>query len=1255
SSAQPKRSSIELFDSESETSARPSLDELQTRPSLNRHASKLSISSDAADSHSSLQKRSVRASIQPHHFFNHFARLQQQQQQVPGSAQAQAQTPTQQRLLAKQQALSRLESSSDDTILPIKSNRLSRPATMYASAFDVHGTQRRVSESTSRQEKLARLLNQDFDSGESVPVSPAETPSQLYFETEPTTAFRHSPTTALVTIPEARRGSALDLQNMDLRKGAGKLATSMVEVSDFKRSVDSQIRTAANTDEQANLAPKSESKAVSDSQSPTRPGKPTASPRGSFISQMPQETESPTTDQPHPLAEIQDQLPSGKASETSPKPGVKIEIETEAATEAIPKVKGDAEVSVKADSDAEAATAEESEADDEMVVCRICERKFYRPDLNLHSDVCMLEQTRAMKLEDVNHRIKRLRDSVAKRLNDLKKVRHWDKVAVRESERVIRIAERAIVWPDGDSQHELIVAKSKFAKYIEKLESITGASSVSVSPAATADQHTVAAVQQSMSPIASAASLPRADVETIWLAKRLLLRIRDKCTIIEEFDKEFSRLERQEALTRQAESASAMAEASSSQPASSNGQFMELPTWSQLAQHTGQRSPAASERTSMDFTPQQPKAGSALADTSSTLALGIGQGAGAVARRSSRHTLPSRQSVSKSAGPATDTTDADSPSGISGSPTSGGSGGSGSRKLVSLFAALFRNGSTGFGRNKEPSGPSVLRRKNTSSIFSSNPLPSMNRSSSALRKMSQNSQAANANASASAAASASTSASASVPVSTAAAPGFAGSGTAALDMSAAAAPASGTSTLAASPANVPLSSPVTRQRNNSQLSNMRSTPESTTKVQRMPSIEEFDFIKPISRGAFGRVYLTRKKATKDLYAIKVMRKKDMINKNMVTQALAERRALSLLSTEWVVQLYYAFHSSKHLFLVMEYLVGGDLAGLLRVWGVMEEDAAKFYIAEIACAIDYLHRNSIVHRDIKPDNVILASDGHIKLTDFGLSQVAVRGSASQNKALLEGVDNSASLESPTSDTTPLGDIDAAGRVPDKSEEYWSAALAQAGRRVHTPAAVVSSNAPSGKALPLSKRAHARKSSQRFLGTPDYLAPELLLGAGNGLAVDWWALGICLFEFVCGYPPFTDESPEAIFRNILNHAVDWPEEEGYVSEEAVELINALLRPDPTTRAHWKDIKAARLFEGWDMSVIRQMEPPFMPQPDDEVDTSYFEPCQRTEVQRMSDATFLHVDVPKRPPHASRQHSSRVIETIPSPDSSAPQQQG
>ncbi|KAJ2802623.1 hypothetical protein H4R20_003210 [Coemansia guatemalensis] len=400
---------------------------------------------------------------------------------------------------------------------------------------------------------------------------------------------------------------------------------------------------------------------------------------------------------------------------------------------------------------------------------------------------------------------------------------------------------------------------------------------------------------------------------------------------------------------------------------------------------------------------------------------------------------------------------------------------------------------------------------------------------------------------------------------------------------------------------------------------MRGTPESAAKVQRMPSIDDFDFVKPISRGAFGRVYLTRKKATRDLYAIKVMRKKDMINKNMVTQALAERRALSLLSTDWVVQLYYAFHSSKHLFLVMEYLVGGDLAGLLRVWGVMDESAACFYIGEIACAIDYLHRNSIVHRDIKPDNVILASDGHIKLTDFGLSQVAVRG-GTDGKAV-DGSESNATLDSPMSDTTPLSDAEMRGGASEKTEEYWAAALALSGRGVTTPPPAASS-AQALKMLPVSKRAHARKSTRSFLGTPDYLAPELLLGAGNGLAVDWWALGVCLFEFVCGYPPFTDESPEAIFRNILNHAIDWPDEEDYVSSEAAELISALLRPEPATRAHWKDIQVAKLFAGWDLNNIRQREPPFVPRPDDDIDTSYFETCQRRELQRLSNATFLQV---------------------------------
>ncbi|KAJ2842054.1 hypothetical protein IWW36_006050, partial [Coemansia brasiliensis] len=210
----------------------------------------------------------------------------------------------------------------------------------------------------------------------------------------------------------------------------------------------------------------------------------------------------------------------------------------------------------------------------------------------------------------------------------------------------------------------------------------------------------------------------------------------------------------------------------------------------------------------------------------------------------------------------------------------------------------------------------------------------------------------------------------------------------------------------------------------------------------------------------------------------------------------------------------------------------------------------------------------------------------------------------------------------------------GGISDKTEEYWTAALATSGQGIK-PA--LSNPAHAAKALPLSKRAHMRKSSRGFLGTPDYLAPELLLGAGNGLAVDWWALGVCLFEFICGYPPFMDETPEAIFRNILNHAIDWPDEEGFVSSEAAELINALLRPEPATRAHWKEIQASKLYENWDLANVRQREPPFVPHVDDDIDTSYFEACQRKELQRLSNATFLQIDTSSQLPQQEQSLSA------------------
>ncbi|XP_077009329.1 serine/threonine-protein kinase greatwall-like isoform X2 [Tamandua tetradactyla] len=157
-------------------------------------------------------------------------------------------------------------------------------------------------------------------------------------------------------------------------------------------------------------------------------------------------------------------------------------------------------------------------------------------------------------------------------------------------------------------------------------------------------------------------------------------------------------------------------------------------------------------------------------------------------------------------------------------------------------------------------------------------------------------------------------------------------------------------------------------------------------VPRPPSIEEFTIVKPISRGAFGKVYLGQKGGK--LYAVKVVKKADMINKNMTHQVQAERDALALSKSPFIVHLYYSLQSTSNVYLVMEYLIGGDVKSLLHIYGCFDEEMAVKYISEVALALDYLHRHGIIHRDLKPDNMLISNEGHIKLTDFGLSKVTL---------------------------------------------------------------------------------------------------------------------------------------------------------------------------------------------------------------------------------------------------------------------------
>ncbi|XP_062125048.1 serine/threonine-protein kinase greatwall isoform X1 [Drosophila sulfurigaster albostrigata] len=161
-------------------------------------------------------------------------------------------------------------------------------------------------------------------------------------------------------------------------------------------------------------------------------------------------------------------------------------------------------------------------------------------------------------------------------------------------------------------------------------------------------------------------------------------------------------------------------------------------------------------------------------------------------------------------------------------------------------------------------------------------------------------------------------------------------------------------------------------------------------AQKLPTIKDFAIIKPISRGAFGKVFLGYKHNDPNkLFAIKVMRKSEMINKNMVSQVITERNALALSRSPFCVNLFYSLQSLSSVYLVMEYMVGGDLKSLLAMYGYFDEATARFYVAEIVMALQYLHQHGIVHRDIKPDNMLLSATGHVKLTDFGLSKIEMR--------------------------------------------------------------------------------------------------------------------------------------------------------------------------------------------------------------------------------------------------------------------------
>jgi len=355
--------------------------------------------------------------------------------------------------------------------------------------------------------------------------------------------------------------------------------------------------------------------------------------------------------------------------------------------------------------------------------------------------------------------------------------------------------------------------------------------------------------------------------------------------------------------------------------------------------------------------------------------------------------------------------------------------------------------------------------------------------------------------------------------------------------------------------------------------------ENLRKKRKKISIFDFEPLKIIGKGAFGEVRVCKYIPNGDIVAIKKMKKEEMHKKNQVLHVRAERDVLSEAKNEWIVDLKFSFQDQNYLYLGMEFLPGGDLMSLLMARDILPEQEAKFYAAEIVLAIESVHKLDCIHRDLKPDNVLIDADGHIKLSDFGLSK----------KLDLKLLDNP-------------------GQNGPKSNY---------GNNINNN--VKGTNQNMSYAQQFSQFKNIKNKKRRAfafstVGTPDYIAPEVIRQKGYGQEIDWWSLGVIMFEMMIGYPPFFSESSTETCKKIL----DWKNTlnirpEANISKEAEDILRKLIN-DPESRlgANGADeIKAHPFFKGIKWNRIKEtLIPPFIPELANNYDTKYFDEFEEDE---------------------------------------------
>ncbi|XP_039027914.1 serine/threonine-protein kinase AGC1-7-like [Hibiscus syriacus] len=356
-------------------------------------------------------------------------------------------------------------------------------------------------------------------------------------------------------------------------------------------------------------------------------------------------------------------------------------------------------------------------------------------------------------------------------------------------------------------------------------------------------------------------------------------------------------------------------------------------------------------------------------------------------------------------------------------------------------------------------------------------------------------------------------------------------------------------------------------------------------------LSNFRLLKRIGYGDIGSVYLVELRGTNAYFAMKVMDKASLASRNKLLRAQTEREILGLLDHPFLPTLYSYFETDKFYCLVMEFCSGGNLHSLRQKQPNKHftEEAARFFASEVLLALEYLHMLGIVYRDLKPENVLVRDEGHIMLSDFDLSlrcsvnPILVKSSSGHNAS--NGGYNGGILDNEQ--------VPAHGCM--QPSTFFPRILPSKKNRKSKSdfGLFVGGSMPELMAEPTNVR------SMSFVGTHEYLAPEIIRGEGHGSAVDWWTFGIFLYELLHGTTPFKGQGNRATLFNVVGQPLRFPENP-QVSFVARDLIRGLLVKEPSKRIACKrgatEIKQHPFFEGVNWALVRSAMPPHVPEPVD-----------------------------------------------------------